>query len=558
LRLLPKILPTEEEEDRRLDHRETAAENSGVEAEPKLSGLNWGWTAALATAAAIPRLLYLFVFSDPENPGLGVYDDVWHHWQIAYLTKEIGFTAAGGPRLWDLKGFEYVWGPIHPLLMVAVFAATGSIDIVLNRLVSLVFGVVVVVLVFHLCRRYWGTQVAIAAALFATLLPTSVMTDASGMVEPVAVALSLLGLWAWSRGEGFWSGVGLALAAVARAEEWIFSSGLLIAAWLGRRSWQRYFPLVAGFAAVMLIYAKVLLDRTGNPIYPFYWNFFGVAAGRWGAGSISPSQESVRPYLVALLLASLAGLAWTLWKRPASYMLLTFGFGYWVFITGTYGLTAALSGWQWWIPLSRRFEFPLLFAAVLLVVLALRWAPRRFGKKVVAAGWTMAATTLVGAQLAWLPIAGAFGPTEAPWRASMADSRQLGAWYNQPAYAGHALAVPADRPDITYGLARFGGVEGKHLVSEMYDPFSYLPAGHTFADNQTTVSTLVACWLADTDTRMIAFRNDNDDYALLIDYNPSWFVRLGSMTATGWTVVGVNAPRPSAADCRAARGRSLT
>jgi hypothetical protein len=554
LRLLPKILPSEEEEDRRLDHRKPAA----AEAEPELPSLNWGWTAALAAAAAIPRLLYLFVFSDPENPGLGVYDDVWHHWQIAYLTKEVGLTAAGGPRLWDLKGLEYVWGPIHPLLMVAVFAVTGSVDIVLNRLVSLVFGVVVVVLVFHLCRRYWGTQVAIAAALFATLLPTSVMTDASGMVEPLAVALSLLGLWAWSRGNGFWSGVALALAAVARAEEWIFSSGLSVAAWLGRRSWQRYFPLVAGFAAVMLVYMKVLLDRTGNPIYPFYWNFFGVAGGQWGAGSISASQESVRPFLIALLVASLIGLAWTLWKRPASYMLLTFGFGYWVFITGTYGLTAALSGWQWWIPFTRRFEFPVLFAAVLLVVLALSWAPRRFGKKALAAGWIVTGATLVGAQLAWLPIAEAFGPTEAPWRASMADSRQLGAWYNRPPYVGHALAVPADRPDITYGLARFGGVEGKHLVSEMYDPFSYLPAGHRFADSQAAVSTLVACWLGDTDTRMIAFRNDNANYGLLLGYNPSWFVRLGSMTATGWTVVGVSAPRPSAADCRAARDRSLT
>ncbi|TMF21269.1 MAG: hypothetical protein E6I35_01000, partial [Chloroflexi bacterium] len=48
----------------------------------------WRWTIAVAAVAALPRLLYLFVFSNPENPGLGVYDDVWHHWQIAYLTKE--------------------------------------------------------------------------------------------------------------------------------------------------------------------------------------------------------------------------------------------------------------------------------------------------------------------------------------------------------------------------------------------------------------------------------------------------------------------------------------
>src|SRR5207245_2669256 len=157
----------------------------------------------------------------------------------------------------------------------------------------------------------------------------------------------------------------------------------------------------------------------------------------------------------------------------------------------SYGLTAALSGWQWWIPLTRRFEFPLLFAAVLLAVCALWWAPRRFGRKALPVAWTVTATTLITAQLAWVPIADAFGPTENPWRAAMADSRQLGAWYSEPLYAGHALAVPADRPDITYGLARFGGVEGKHLVSEMYDPFSYLPSGYKYADHQATVTTIV-------------------------------------------------------------------
>src|SRR5260370_41293592 len=125
-------------------------------------------------------------------------------------------------------------------------------------------------------------------------------------------------------------------------------------------------------------------------------------------------------------------------------------------------------------------------------MLALAGAPPRCGRRALAAGWIVTAATLVGAQLAWFPIAEAFGPTAAPWRASMADSRQLGAWYNLPPYAGHAIAVPADRPDITYGLARFGGVEGKHLVSEMYDPFSYLPPAPTIAAPQAPVSTLLA------------------------------------------------------------------
>src|SRR2546428_7173173 len=65
MKLLPRILPAEDEEDRPLE--------SGALPETRSGGgrTAWRWTAALAAGAAIPRLLYLFVFTDPENPGLG-------------------------------------------------------------------------------------------------------------------------------------------------------------------------------------------------------------------------------------------------------------------------------------------------------------------------------------------------------------------------------------------------------------------------------------------------------------------------------------------------------
>jgi hypothetical protein len=307
---LPRILPTEEEEDRRLDEPEPAAPPEAATA-ARVS--TWVLPSAVALVAAIPRLLYLFVFTDPENPGLGAYNDVWHHWQIAYLTKEIGLSAPGGPRLWDLKGLDYFWGVLHPLLMVAVFDVTGSIDIVLNRLVSLAFGVAVVVLLFHICRRYWGTQVALASAVVAAFLPTSVMNDASGMLEPLGVALCLYGIWAWSRRRGFWSGLAFGLATMARAEAWLFSLGMVIAAFLRRQDWRQRGPLVAGFAAVMLLYMKVLLDQTGNAVYPLWWNFFANAVGKWESTPVTASQAGVRPVLGIALVVALAGLGLALW-----------------------------------------------------------------------------------------------------------------------------------------------------------------------------------------------------------------------------------------------------
>jgi len=234
-------------------------------------------------------------------------------------------------------------------------------------------------------------------------------------------------------------------------------------------------------------------------------------------------------------------------------MLLTFGFGYWVFVAGMLGFTSYLASWVWWMPITRVFAFPYVFAGVLLAVALLWWAPRRFGKRVLPVAWTGVGVTLLTCQLAWIPIAQVFGPSEGEWLAVKAESIQLGAWYNQSPYAGHALAVPPERPDITYGLARFGGVEGKHLVSEMYDPFAYLPSGYRFEDHQSTVSTLLACWFSDTDTRLVAIPRDDPNFALLQQLNPSWFLRLGSMDEASWVVFGVSAPQPTAAECGAAR-----
>ena len=546
MRLLTRLLPDEEEEDRRLD-QSIASLEADAWAEP--GPLHWGWIAALAAAAAVPRLLYVFVFTDPENPGLGAYNDVWHHWQIAYLTREIGLNAPSGPRLWDLKGLDYFWGVLHPLLMVAVFDLTGSIDIVLTRLLSLVFGVLVVVLLFNLCRRYWGIHAALGAAAIAILLPTSVMNDASGMIEPLGVALCLAGLWAWPRRGGFWAGLAFGLATMARAEAWIFSAGMVVATFLRREGRQQRLPLLVGFGGVMLVYMKVLLDQTGNAIYPLWWNFFANAVGKWEATPVTAGQAAVRPVLGALLIAAAAGLAWSLWARPRSYMLLSFGFGYWVFVAGMLGFTSYLASWVWWMPITRVFAFPYVFAGVLAAVVLLRWAPARYGRRAVGVGWAALAALILLAQVEWVPIHQVFGPTETEWHSTLAASRQLASWYNQAPYQGHAMAVPSDRPDVTYGLARFGGVEGKHLVSEMYDPFAYLPSGYSYAGHPDTVDTLVECWLAKTDVRIMAMPPSNQDYALMREHNPGWFVSLGLMSDTNWQVYGVEAPHPSPAQC---------
>ena len=542
---LPRILAAEDELDASPDPV------TPEEPEPEPHPLHWTWSAAVAAVAAAPRLLYLFVFTDPQNPGDGLYTDVWHHWQIAYLTKEIGLTAPGGPRLWDLKGLDYFWGVLHPLLMVAVFDVTGSIDIVLDRLVSAAFGVAAVVLLFHICRHYWGTSAAVAAALAASLLPTSVMNDASGMLEPLGIALCLAGILAWTRQKGFRSGAAFGLASMARAEAWIFGLGMVVAAHLGRDRRPQRAPLVIGFALVVGLYMLLLLNRTGNPIYPLWWNFLANALGKWEV-PVTAYQAGMRPALGAILLGAAAGLGWALVKRPPSHMLLTFGFGYWVFTAGLTGFTSYLADWSWWTPIGRHFEFPYVFAATLAVVGIVWWVPRRFGPRSIAPAWATVVLGIVALQVLWVPIANAFGPTESTWQAAAAEGRVLAGWYRESPSAGHALAVPPDRPDITYVLARFGGVEGKHIVSEMYSPLAYLPSGYRYEDHLAAVNVQVQCWMGKNDIRMIAVDVGDQELQLVLRFTPAVFARIGSLQATHWDVYAVDFSAMSQTSCATA------
>jgi hypothetical protein len=80
-----------------------------------------------------------------------------------------------------------------------------------------------------------------------------------------------------------------------------------------------------------------------------------------------------------------------------------------------------------------------------------------------------------------------------------------------------------------------------------------LPSGYHYQDHQSTVNILMECWLSDTDTRLIAIAQSDATFALVLQMNPSWFVQLGFMDEARWTVFGVFAPQPTAAQCQAAR-----
>ncbi|HKV32374.1 MAG TPA: hypothetical protein VJT14_15325 [Candidatus Dormibacteraeota bacterium] len=497
-------------------------------------------------AALAPRLIYLFVISNPENAGDGMYTDVYQHWQIAYLTKEIGLSH--GLRLWDLKGVEYFWGSLHPIVLVILFFVTGSTDIVLARIQSLVFGSLSVVLIFHLCKRYWNLSVAVAATAFAALAPTSVFNDASGMLEPMAVSLSLLGIWLLPK-RSLGAGIAWGLATAARPEAWLSSPGLVFASLLRPATVRRWMLMLLGFGSVMAAQMAFLNARTGNPIYPLYWNYVANAGGLWLKPLVA-TQQSARPLFIALWAMATVGLLITLWRRPRSYVLLLYGFGSSALVVGLFGLTAFITEWYPWRWMMWILAFPYDFAALLVAIGLFVIAPRYLGSGIRQLTWVTAGLLLVGMQLTWIPIETAYASTAPAWDSDVAAGRYIASILRQPGYRGGALSLPPpDHPEVTYTLVHYGGLEGRHFISQLYDPFYYLPAGYHYADHPATAGTLLQCWMSTTNTSIIVMPDDRADYRAFTADHPAWFEFVGRLAAYQWTIEAVHVPAPSLQTC---------
>jgi hypothetical protein len=547
LRLLPRILADEDELDRLPDVGPGSLTKSTSEppAETPIGPPRPLVVGVFVTALAV-RLGYLFVFTDPENAGHG-FTDAYHHWQIAYLTKEIGLSH--GPRLWDLRGWEYYWGLLHPVLMDITFFVTGSPDIVLARLLSAMFGSLAVLMIFLLCHRYWGLKVAISATAVASFAPAAVFNDTAGMAEPIAVFLVLLGIWLTPR-HGFWSGIAWGLAAMARVEAWLFGAGLVVAWLVGRRRARGTWWLVGGWVLVMGLYAKFLLDSTGNPVYPFYWSFLFVAFGAFDSSPVlSAAQESLRIPLALATAASAAGLAWSLWKRPSSYLLLVYGFGYSAYSFATF---LKVDDWK-----ERRFELPLDFAAILAAVLLFKVVPR-WRPNLEPMAWATAVIAVFAIQGFWIPIQTAYAATETGFQDQVRLGQEIGAVYNRPEYRGGVLTMPGDEPTLLYTMVRYGGVPGSRVASEFYDPFYYLPAGYHYVDHKDIAGPLLQCWFSSTRTRLLIlppespFNHSVQEYEAFMADHPGWFSDTQTPLGYGLRLIAVQVRDPGSAVCAAA------
>ena len=433
----------------------------------------------LAFMARIIVLLFVV------QPGNAVVGDVFHHWQIAYLSKEIGFKE-GFLRLWDFKGMEYYWGLLHPLVLILGFTLTRSVSIVVPQMVSIIFGSWAIVLIFLITERYFNQKTAFAAALFFSLVPLNLFHNTLGLQEPLGIFFLLLGIYLFPS-LAFLAGFSWMLAGMARSEYWLFGLGLLLAVLIREKDLERKIEALFGYGLLALLYMKYLFDYTGNPIYPIYWNHLAIGLGEWGTKVtrvLPPAIQQIKIACQLLFLVFLSISCSILWKKPKSYLFLLLGFIYLAFVFSVFGFGSYLYGYQGWINfigslwLGKLFAFSWGFLGVLLAIFSFYLLPKKFKKLGKILGALVFIIFLVIVQVSWFPVKKHYLSSNESLKIEKKAAQTIADKYTGKG----TIFLPGRSPSLTYFLVYDQGISGKNLASTFYSPFYYSQGENPFSE----------------------------------------------------------------------------
>lgn len=450
------------------------------------------------------RLIFIFVVSEPDNAGVGVFEDTYHRWQIAYLTREIGWPQAR--RLWDLKGFEYLWGVVHPMLLNVGFSLFGRVDIWLARGLTALAGSGVAALIYGWGRRFFNLWVGLAGGLWVAVFPWLVWVDVSGSIEPLSFFWLLAGVWFWPK-RPLITGLLLAVAAMTRIEAGLLGVGFLLGlGWL-KPSLDKWVVAGGGYVLLMLVYMKYLAVKTGSLIYPWREYFLGVTEGKWGRGR--GFEFSFDWVLGLMVLGVVGGLVWLGKKRPKFGSVLLMGF-----------LGIGLSSWflmgfgdyldRLW---GHRFiYFPVMFGGFLLAMVGFGYLAKILADKGKKVGYGLLGLWLMGliwSQALWRPLRLGLEQTIPEWQAM----KQVGEKFSQVYDGEGKVLIPANGGELTYALVKYGGLEGKNIVGQWFDVFYY-------AEDQVTEEQ-VGEWLKEEQIAWLM--PGKEEYRRLVEDQADWF-----------------------------------
>lgn len=493
-------------------------EKDDILPDPKTS--IWLLLLIFVVAMAV-RLYVIFHVTDPQNAGVEWYNDTYHHWQIAYLYKTVGI-GHGFFRMWDLKGMDYFWGILHPMVLAGLFGLFGTVDILVLRILTAVGGSLVIVFIFLLVRRYFNLQVALSTVLIAIFFPVILFSDSVGMQEQLGLPMLLLGMWLWPR-RPIISGSLWALSGMVRAEYWLMGFGLVLASFFLEKKFDRKILLLTGWLFVSFFYMSILKRYTGNPIYPIWWNYVGNASGEWMTHNELTSIQKIMKFWseIAFFIIS-TGILLVFWKKPRSWPLLLFGLGNMLILAYLWGFSEYIQGFISRHFYDRFFYVPYLFLGMFLSVLIFQIIGRKLRLfRRLYLGWIILILGLVFSQEIWQPIKSWYAYGFRKKADYEAIAKEIAVQDNGQG----RILIQEDIPYMTYYLVRNFGVTGPRIEGEKYTAFAYL-LPEDLEDpfkNWGKNRRFVLGWFLEKDIRLISNPGRRDMFVKLAAREPEIF-----------------------------------
>jgi len=253
---------------------------------------------AIFLAALVLRLVYLFLVV-PTDP----VHDSYHHWQIAYYSLHMGMPRGG--RLWDLTGFEYLWGLVPTFLRIVLLWLLSTSSMLPFRIFNSTMGAFSAFVSYLILRRISGRFAARVGSLLITLAPPLVTNSTYGMDETIAIFFLLVAAHFYPK-RLFFTGIALGLASMSRIEMNFVS--LFVIAALGLRKkgraedyWTVLATMIGGWLLPMLPNFFYLRMMTGDPFYQIRYNVLGNVLGAFPWVFLPTTADPILPYVLGII-----------------------------------------------------------------------------------------------------------------------------------------------------------------------------------------------------------------------------------------------------------------
>jgi hypothetical protein len=192
------------------------------------------------------------------------------------------------------------------------------------------------------------------------------------------------------------------------------------------------------------------------------------------------------------------------------------------------------ASYVWYV---RFMILPYAFLGILLAIVLFYLVPKiRFIRVLdkIQLTWGFFLGVLLVVQGLWIPIWNKYSSTEPDWQRSVVWAGEIAAHYQ-----GGGLLITEGEPDIIYALVRYHQLEGRNIVSQMFDPYYYFGEDvDPYLDWDQRRETVLG-WLKENNIRTIVTYPGRERYYKLAEAEPQFVSEPTPLSDTPFTIYQV-------------------